>query len=353
MSAPFKQSTDWNPYELHARLLPTPADEIKWLLQRREGIGASETAAILGMGRWTGQTQYGVWLDKTGQVPLSTAKTEAMELGHILEPVIRDTAASRLGFEVRTIGGLASRERPWQRASLDAVLLVPGDGPIPLEVKNTSQYLAEQWSDDQVPDAAELQLQHQLAVTGAPYGYVAGMIGGSRIVTRRVDRDQELIDTIIREEEAFWSHVLDETTPPITSRESVADIVAAAGTPDVATLVAGPEVAHQARRWADAYRQATADEKAAKAKKDEARNNLLVLADGHSEIAEQSGDVIHTVVKIVRGVFAAKRFREEEPDLAPLYEKKITVTDTAAIKAEDPDLYRRFQSVSVRFPKAG
>ncbi|WP_411815700.1 YqaJ viral recombinase family protein [Gordonia sp. SND2] len=347
----FKPSTDWNPYELHATLLPTPADEIAWLMQRREGVGASECAAILGMGKWTGQTQYGVWLDKTGQIPLSTAMTEQMELGHILEPVIRDTAAARLGFDVMTIGGLASRERPWQRASLDSVVITPDDGPIPMEVKNTSQYLASDWSDDQVPDAAELQVQHQLAVCGAPYGYVAGMIGGSRIVTRRVDRDQELIDHIIREEEAFWTHVVDGTTPPVTSRESLSDIITAAGTPDVDELVLDPAAAGEVRRWVAAYEQARAEEKAAVAKKDEARNNLLVLAQGHSTLLEQTGDVLHAVLKVQRGVFSKKRFVDELPDIAPLYMKKIETVDTAAVKNEIPETYRKYQSRSIRIPK--
>ncbi|MCF8610004.1 YqaJ viral recombinase family protein [Gordonia sp. HY285] len=349
MTASFKPSTGWNPYEMHARLLPTPEDETSWLLQRREGIGASDAAAVLGLDKYS--TAYSVWLDKTGQVPLSAAVNEAMELGHILEPIIRDTAARRLGFEVRTIGGLQSRTHDWFRASLDAVLLVPDDGPIPLEVKNTSQFLAEQWADDQVPDRAELQVQHQLGVSGAPYGYVAGMIGGSRIVTRRVDRDQELIDYLIAEEAALWAHVVDGTLPPVVWRDSVNTILASAGRPDSKTLVVAGEQAHEVRRWLDKYAAATADAKAADEAKKEARNNLAQLAHGHTEVVEETGDITHVLFRLQRGGFAAKRFVDEEPDLAPLFMHKIETVDTAALKNEDPDLYRRFQAVSVRIPK--
>lgn len=349
MTTSFKPSTDWNPFALHATLLPTPASETDWLIQRREAIGASECAAILGLDKYA--TPYSVFLDKTGQIPLSSGLSEAAEWGHILEPVIRDEAAARLGFEVTTIGGLESRSRPWQRASLDAVLLTPDYGPIPLEVKSTSMYLAEEWADDQTPDRAECQVQHQLAVTGAPYAYVAGLIGGQRLVIRRVDRDQELIDHINAEEEAFWQHVVDGTTPPVTARESLSDIITAAGTPDVDELVLDGPQASEARAWVAAYQQAQVDEKAAIAKKHEARNNLLVIAGGHTHLVEQSGDVLHTVVRVQRGVFSKKRFRDEEPDLVPLFEKKVIDVDTAAIKAEDPDLFARFQSRSIRLPK--
>lgn len=355
MTAAFKPSTGWNPFDMHARLLPTPPDEIAWLLQRRDGVGASECAAILGMGKWTSQTPYGIWLDKTGQIPVSTAVNEAMEWGHLLEPVIRDKAAEKLGCEVVTVGGLESRERPWQRASLDAVLITADDGPIPLECKNTSVYLAADWADDQIPDAAELQLQHQLAVTGAPYGYVAGLIGGNRLIVRRVDRDQELIDHINAEESVFWhDHVLPRIAPPVLARDSIGDIIAAAGTPDdEGPLILDPAEAANARRWVDAYQQAVLDEKAATAKKTEARNNLAAIAAGYAEVCEVAGDVQHTLFKLQRGNFAARRFQDEEPDLAPLFMKKVEVVDTAALKNEDPNLYRRFQSVSVRIPKAG
>lgn len=350
VTAVFKPSTGLNPYELHARLLPTPADETAWLLQRREGVGASECAAILGLDRYS--TAFSVWLDKVGKVPLSTGMTEAAEWGHLLEPVIRDRAAERLGYDVQTIGGLASHARPWQRASLDAVLHVPGDGPIPLEVKSTSMYLAEEWADDQTPDRAELQVQHQLAVTGAPYGFVAGLIGGQRLVIRRVERDQELIDHINAEEEAFWQHCIDRTEPPIVARDSLSQIVAAAGVPDDGgPLLLDPDDAAEARRWVESYQQAVVDEKAAAAKKAEARNNLVALAQGYTEVCDVAGDVQHTLFKVQRGVFAAKKFVTDEPDLAALFERKVTVVDTAAIKAEDVDLYRRFQSVSIRIPK--
>ena len=353
MTSPFKVSTEWNPYEMHAALLPTPADKMEWHLQRRGGIGASECAPILGLSHYEGDTAYSVWLSKTGRVPIDLSTSEAAEWGHILEPVIRDTAAERLGYDVATVGGLQSRRHEWMRASLDAVLMVPDDGPIPLEVKSTSVYLAADWADDQVPDRAELQVQHQLAVTGAPYGFVAGLIGGQRLVIRRVDRDQELIDHIIAEESAFWRHVVEDTAPPVTARESLAELVASAGVPDVDELVVDPAVADEVRRWAAAYQQAGRDEKAAQEKKREARNNLVVLAEGHSAIVERSADIEHTILKLQRGVFAAKRFTEENPDLAPLFEKKVTVIDTKALRAEDPDLYRRYQSVSVRIPKGG
>lgn len=348
MTTAWKPNDGWNPYPDLCVLLPTPESHIDWLLQRREGIGSSDCAAVIGLDRY--ETALGLWLDKTGQIPLlSDLDSEQAEWGRLLEPVIRDRAAERLGLEVRLCGGLAHRGRPWQRASLDGVLMVEGE-PIPIEVKSTSQYLAGDWADDQVPDRAELQVQHQLAVTGAPYGYVAGLIGGNRLVVRRVDRDPELIAHIIREEARLWQHVLDGTPPAVTARESLSVLLGAAGQADTDALVLDdPDEVDQVRAWLAQYAQAGLDEKRALDRKAEARNNLIWKAAGHTQIVDSAGELL---CRLQRGVFAAKRFEADEPDTASLYMKKVEVVDSKALRAELPDTFRKYQSVSVRAPKS-
>ena len=345
--------SDHNPFELHARLLPAVYSETEWLLQRRKGIGASDCAPALGMSRWEGATPYDVWLDKRGLVPLQRVDNEAAEWGQLLEPVIRDRAAEKLGYSVSTVGSLQSRTHPWQFASLDAVLDVPGDGSIPLECKNTSQYLATDWSDDQVPDAAELQVQHQMAVTGAPYAYVAGLVGGNRLMLRRVERSPRLIAHIIAEEEALWWHITEGVQPPIVARDNLATIIAAAGLADAKELVVGDEQAFVIRQWLGQYAEARELEQTADRMKREARNNLANLAAGHAEVLEQNADATTTLLyRLQRGVFAAKKFQTEDPDSAALYMKKVEVVDTGALRNEDPDLFRKYQSVSIRPAKA-
>lgn len=330
----------------------TTEGRIAWLQQRREGIGSSDCSAILGLSKYA--TPLSIWLDKTGQTPLlSDQESEAMEWGTILEPVIREKAAERLGLAWTTSPALRSLERPWQQYNPDGLLFgdpdVPEGQPVLLEIKNVSAYLSHEWADDQASDHAELQLQHGMAVTGAPHAYAAGLIGGNRLVVRRIDRDQELIDHINREEAAFWQKVLDREPPAITARESLASILGSGDPADADAIVLDADDADEARRWMAAYQMATADERAAKAAKDEARNNLVWLAKGHGEIAGPDGE---TIARLQRGVFSAKRFEVEEPDLAAEFLRKVEVVDTQALRAEHPGIYRRYQSVSIRAPKS-
>lgn len=347
------KSGNWTPYPDTTLALPEPADRIAWLLQRREGIGASDCPPILGFGRSHGDgtrdTQLDVWLDKTGQVPLSNASNEAMEWGHLLEPIICDRAAHRLGVESRQCAGLVSVDRPWQRASLDRVLLTD-DGPIPLEAKNTSQWLAADWADGQVPDAAELQVQHQLSVTGAPYAYVAGLVGGNRLIVRRIERDQELIDHINTTEGAFWhDNVLGGVAPEVVSYQDTATMLGAIPDRDDPVLVLDSETdAERVVQLLGDYDAARTRELSGIEGKTEARNRLLWMAQGASEIQAPDGT---TLVKFQRGVFAAKRFTEAHPEVADVTMHKIETLDVAAVKREHPELYRAFQAQSIRRPK--
>ena len=50
-------------------------------------------------------------------------------------------------------------------------------------------------------------------------------------------------------------------------------------------------------------------------------------------------------------MFRGKKFAIDYPDESALYQKKIEVIDTAAIRTELPALYRAYQAVSVRLPK--
>lgn len=100
-----------------------------WLKERRDGIGGSDVAAILGVSPWT--DSFALWLDKTGQSEDEDNQTLAR--GRVIEPVLRLRYASeplpwfdgKEPPEVREVGLQVGRE-PWMLGSPDA--LVGDDG---------------------------------------------------------------------------------------------------------------------------------------------------------------------------------------------------------------------------------
>ena len=67
---------------------------------------------------------------------------------------------------------------------------------------------------DEIPQYYQTQVQHYMAVLGAPVCDVAVLIGGSDFRIYTVRRDQELIDLLINDEEEFWEKHVVPGIPP-------------------------------------------------------------------------------------------------------------------------------------------
>ena len=70
----------------------------EWLRYRKQGIGGSDVAAILGISKWN--SAISLWLNKTNQTEDDTQENEAMEWGTIMESVIRNHFAKVTGKTV-------------------------------------------------------------------------------------------------------------------------------------------------------------------------------------------------------------------------------------------------------------
>ncbi|WAA19766.1 RecE-like exonuclease [Mycobacterium phage Shweta] len=325
----------------HAELAGHYTDRDEWLELRRTGIGSSDCSAVLGMGKYG--SPFSVWADKTGK-SRPVDETEAMMWGTLLEPVIRSELARRLGVEIVECPTLRSLVRPWQLYNPDGLIL--SENAL-VEIKNASAWLAHDW-DDQVPDHAELQVQHGMAVTGADGAYVAGLVGGNRLRWEYIPRDDELIDTINAAEQHLWdTYIVPDVAPPIDGSDATAEAIAARWPRrhEAVDVVDGDQVAEVEAAVAD-YRAALDAEKAAKADKARAVNVLTDMLRGADALADAGG---RKLLALKRGQFREKAFREEQDDGPWLH--KVEVIDRNRLKADDPDLYRQYQSTSIYIPK--
>lgn len=69
------------------------------------------------------------------------------------------------------------------------------------------------------------QLQHQLACTGKSHCYFSVIAGNDEPEMLRVDRNQDLIDELIKQETAFWWHVENKVAPDIIPTGKQAEIM--------------------------------------------------------------------------------------------------------------------------------
>lgn len=311
-------------------VMPAGVERADWLVARRSGIGGSDAATVAGLNPYS--SRYELYLDKTGQLP-EKEQTSAMAWGNRLEPVIAQWFCDTTGLQVRSAGLVAHRERGWQLGNVDRLV---SDGGI-LEIKSTGDRQAKLWDDDQVPDAAELQSQHYLAVTGRTHAWVAVLVNGRDPLLRRLERDESLISTLTEMEREFWeTYVLARVEPPIDDSEATEKALERRWPVDVTDDAAVDE---SVTDLLDEWERAKADEKAAKERARHAQSRIAALV-GDAGHASVHGERVLSLV--ANGTFSAKRFTTENPELAETFTVTKPGIDTAALKSSHPDLYRQY-----------
>lgn len=202
-----------------------------WLAARQGSTGASAAAAMFDLGFQTKLQAYAV---ATGAMA-PPEETEAMRMGHVMQPVIRDLYEAETGHKTQDWGDftiLRNSEFPNMHVTLDYPILVgsgftTGDGlpltaPAVLECKNVGHWMVPQWADGEIPIPIQMQVQQQLAVTGWEWGAVAAILAGGAFVWAYVERDEDFIQTLASRVEEFWHNVKNGTPPEPTADDAEA-----------------------------------------------------------------------------------------------------------------------------------
>jgi putative phage-type endonuclease len=192
----------------------------EWLEHRKQGIGGSDAAAILGMNPW--RTPMDVWLEKTGEFTRNDEENEKMYWGTVLEDIVAREFMARTGLKVRRRNAiLKHKQYPFMIANVDRLVVGQSAG---LECKTAGQYSADNWAVG-VPDYYIPQVQHYMAVTGHKVWYVAVLIGGQEFKYYKVARDDSFIRELIQAETAFWKLVEERTPPPIDGTSASTELI--------------------------------------------------------------------------------------------------------------------------------
>lgn len=182
----------------------------EWLEDRRKGIGGSDVAAVLGLNKY--KSVYQLWLEKTGQVEVTSAQSEAAYWGNTLEEVVAEEFSKRTGKKVRKRNQVFEHQKyPFLRANVDRDVV--GENAV-LECKTANQYLANEWDDDEIPIQYICQVQHYMNVLNLDYVYIAVLIGGQKFLWKKMERDQELIDMITEKLVEFWTENVEKGIEP-------------------------------------------------------------------------------------------------------------------------------------------
>ena len=197
--------------------------EEDWLDYRRRGIGGSDVSAIFGTSPF--RTARDLYYDKLNiaSVEDDEGNWVAMEMGHLLEPLVAKIFERKTGYRVYQIKKMFQHPQyPWMLADVDYFVELPDGTTAILEIKTTNYNARDNWwmnGKETVPVYYESQGRHYMAVTDLDRCFFCCLYGNNEeeVIIREVKRDFEYEAEMVFLEQYFWeNHVLTRTPPPYT-----------------------------------------------------------------------------------------------------------------------------------------
>ena len=195
----------------------------EWVEARRNTIGGSDAAAIVGLSKWA--TPLTVYMDKKGLVP-DKGDSLPMWLGREFEEAVAKLWTERTGKKVRRKNAMiVNPAYPFAHANVDRMVVGENAG---LECKTTSEMNLKRFKGGEFPENYYVQCVHYLAVTGADRWYLVVLVGNRQFFEFTIERDEEEIKSLMEAEKAFYeNHLIPGVMPEAIGRDADDDAIKA------------------------------------------------------------------------------------------------------------------------------
>ena len=287
----------------------------EWLEERRKGLGGSDSPVVLGVSPF--KTKLDLWMEKRGLIEEPEA-TPAMKRGTVLEPVVAKLYQEATGRKLRRKPRILQHKKyPFLIADIDReIVSINGKGPGVLEIKCPGIRVFSQCKRKGLPEYYLVQLQHYLEVTGRRWGSFA-VFNAERweLIWFDVEKDNELIEMIVKEDAEFWEKVI-RGIPPKESK------------PTIKLPVAEPTeiVKIDTDEWKEAVtrlKEAQKLREEAEELEEEAKARIQALMEQYNaQVAEGAGARIYWKWQKGKESIDTRRLKKEMPEIWEKYKKQ-------------------------------
>ena len=164
-----------------------------------------------------------VILTKLGKMEIpDLSNIEAVQMGHVMEPVIGRLVQDKLKIELTKIEEAYTHPKhTWMRSHFDYHGKLNGE-TILVECKNYNAAVRNKFDDSGLIPAADMaQLIHEAAVYNVRHIYLAVLFGGQEFVLLPFEITDEQKEELIQQMAVFWGHVQAGTVlPPETPEQA-------------------------------------------------------------------------------------------------------------------------------------
>lgn len=252
-----------------------------------------------------------VILTKQGKLEIEDiSHVEAVQMGHVMEPVIGRLAQQKLGVELTKIEeSLTHAKHPWFKSHFDFAGK-QGSKTFLVEAKNYNASVRNKFDVSGLAPAADVaQLVHEAAVFGVDMVYLAILFGGQEFVLIPFTITDEQKEDLIKQMAVIWGHAQAGTTLPPEDLEQV-KLLYPTSTESIKTASASVEQACMA------LAQIKANIKALEAQEEQYDTLVRGYMQDKDTLATIDGKVLATWKSAKSSIkFDAKLFQESMPDI--------------------------------------
>ena len=155
-----------------------------------------------------------VVLEKQGKKPLADlSDVEAVQMGHVMQPLIGRLAQDRLKMELKDADySITHPKHDWFRSHFD---FISANGLALVEAKNYNAAVRNKFDPDtnRIPDADYAQIIHEAACHGVQKIYLAVLFGGQEFHTFEFDITDQEKDDLIKKMAEVWGYCQSNTLP--------------------------------------------------------------------------------------------------------------------------------------------
>ena len=189
-------------------------DKEHWPELKSKDISSTEVAALFGLSPYL--TKFELWHRKKNGSILSIDENERMKWGTRLEPAIAEGIGVDNGWDVAPFKNYMTIPELRLGSSFDYVI---GNNESLLEIKNVDNLIFKDgWEIDEdgnieAPPHIELQVQHQMLVSGINKCKIGALVGGNKLSLIEREIDKDITEKILNECGKFWKSIDDNTAP--------------------------------------------------------------------------------------------------------------------------------------------
>jgi len=245
------------------------------------------------------------------------SEVEAVQMGHVMQPVIGQLASAKLGMELKEADyALTHPKETWLRSHFD---FISTDGQTLVEVKNYNASVRNKFDSEAniIPAADMAQLIHEAACHNINDIVLAVLFGGQNFEVFKFTIEEGQKEQLIKDMARYWSHVASKQYPEPETTEQ-AKLIYSVSAPTSITAPQSLEQMCQALQYTKTQLAHWEDEE------EKLKVQMQKFMGVNSELVTLDGRVLATW-KSSKGSmkFDAKLFEQSMPDVYKSYVREV------------------------------